>query len=140
MTTPGTPYFITPNQIVVADISGFRLMKRAMMDITGWISSVLPDPPVLDSSAMTGAEAFAAIDVAPRRLNDVFAQFPSALPYTQEPAFRWHGDRSERQRDLGQGIRRPPRPGRRRQRHRQRHPRLGRGDRLRRQHYCRHAA
>ena len=87
VTTPGTPYFITPNQIIVADVSSFRMMKRAIMDITGWISSVLPDSPVFDPSALRGATAFAAIDAPAPRFDDAFANFPSALPYAPTPAF-----------------------------------------------------
>lgn len=87
VTTPGTPYFITPNQIIVADTSSFRMMKRAIMDITGWISSVLPDSPVFDTSAMSGANAFATIDAPAPRFDNAFANFPSALPHAQTPAF-----------------------------------------------------
>jgi uncharacterized protein with beta-barrel porin domain len=87
VTTPGTPYFITPNQIIVADTSSFRMMKRAMMDITGWISSVLPDSPVFDPSALSGANAFAAIDAPAPRFDDAFAGFPSVLPRAPTPAF-----------------------------------------------------
>lgn len=87
VTTPGTPYFITPNQIIVADTSSFRMMKRAMMDITGWISSVLPDSPVFETSATSGANAYAAIDASAPRFDNVFANFPSAAPHTPTPAF-----------------------------------------------------
>jgi hypothetical protein len=87
VTTPGTPYFITPNQIIVADTSSFRMMKRAIMDITGWISSVLPDSPVFDPSALSGANAFASIDAPAPRFDDAFASFPSVLPRAPTPAF-----------------------------------------------------
>jgi hypothetical protein len=52
------------NQIVVADVSGFGLQNRAIMDITGWINSLLPDAPVLAPGAGGGANSFAAVDTA----------------------------------------------------------------------------
>jgi hypothetical protein len=88
VTTPGTPYFITPNQIIVTDLSGVRVMIRAVMDITGWISSVLPDSPMVDTSAISGASAFVAFDSAATRFDDAFENFPSALPYTAAPVFK----------------------------------------------------
>lgn len=87
--TSGNPYAVTANQIVVADLSGFGAMNRAVMDITGWIASVLPETPVFDT-AQTGdaANAFTAIDAAAPRFDDAFANFPSALPYAPTPVFK----------------------------------------------------
>jgi hypothetical protein len=64
--TPGTPYVVTPNQIIVADLSSFGAMNRAVMDITGWIASVLPDAPAVEPERASNrfADAFAAIDQA----------------------------------------------------------------------------
>ena len=89
VTTLGNPYLVTPNQIVVVDLSGFGAMNRAIMDITGWISSVLPETPVFDATQRNGAaNAFAAIDAAAPRFDEAFANFPSALPYAPTPAFK----------------------------------------------------
>jgi outer membrane autotransporter protein len=88
--TPGIPYFVTPNQIVVADVSGFGAQNRAIMDITGWISSVLPDAPVFAAGAGGGSSAFAAVDTAASP-SDAFTSFPQdALGYaaTKVPVFK----------------------------------------------------
>jgi len=62
--TSGNPSVVTPNQIIVADLSGFGAQNRAILDITGWIGSVLPDTPVFAPGAGGGASAFAALDTA----------------------------------------------------------------------------
>ena len=90
VTTPGTPYLVTPNQIVVVDISGFGAQNRAIMDITGWIGSVLPDEPVFAPAAGVGSNSFAAADTAASPF-DAFASFPpDALGYatTKAPVFK----------------------------------------------------
>ncbi len=88
VTTSGNPYVVTPNQIIVADMSGFGAMNRAIMDITGWIGSVLPDTPVFETAQVNGAaSAFAAIEAA-ARVDDAFSNFPSALPYAPPPVFK----------------------------------------------------
>ncbi len=86
--TSGNAYAVTANQIVVADLSGFGAMNRAVMDITGWIASVLPDSPVFDTTQTAGATAFAAIESAAPSFDDAFANFPSALPYAPTPVFK----------------------------------------------------
>lgn len=87
--TSGNAYFVTPNRIVVADLSGFAAMNRAVMGITGWIASVLPDSPVFDTTQTNGAaNAFAAIESAAPRFDDAFANFPAALPYAPTPVFK----------------------------------------------------
>jgi uncharacterized protein with beta-barrel porin domain len=86
--TSGNPYAVTANQIIVADLSGFGAMNRAVMDITGWIASVLPEAPVFDPAQGGAANAFAAIESAAPRFDDAFASFPSALPYAPTPVFR----------------------------------------------------
>lgn len=58
----GNAYAVTANNIAVADVSGFGVQNRAMMDITGWISSVLPDSPVFGEAP---GGAFAALASAP---------------------------------------------------------------------------
>jgi outer membrane autotransporter protein len=86
VTTPGNPYFVMPNQIVVADVSGFGAQNRAIMDITGWISSVLPDTPVFAPGAGGGANSFAAVDSAASPF-EAFASFPpDALGYAATKA------------------------------------------------------
>ncbi|MDB5600863.1 MAG: autotransporter protein [Xanthobacteraceae bacterium] len=82
----GNPYVVTANRVVVADVSGFGVQNRAMMDIVGWISSVLPDTPVFDRDA---GDAFAAITSA-NRIDDGFASLPaSAMGYAPaEPVFK----------------------------------------------------
>ncbi|WP_375314291.1 autotransporter outer membrane beta-barrel domain-containing protein [Bradyrhizobium sp. A5] len=87
VTTAGNPYVVTPNQIIVADLSSFGAQNRAIMDITGWIGSVLPDAPVF--APVTGAaNAFAATQAASSPF-DAFASFPSqALGYAQAPVFK----------------------------------------------------
>ncbi len=79
VTTPGTPFLVTSNQIVVADVSGFGAQNRAIMDITWWINSVLPDAPVFAPAAGGGANAFAAVDAAASPF-DAFASFPADAP------------------------------------------------------------
>jgi len=90
VSTPGNSYFVTPNQIVVADVSGFGLQNRAIMDITGWINSVLPDAPVSAPGGNGGANSFAAVDTAASPF-EAFANFPQdALGYaaTKAPAVK----------------------------------------------------
>jgi outer membrane autotransporter protein len=94
ITTPGNPYFVTPNQIVVADVSGFGAQNRAIMDITGWIGSVLPDAPVYAPGTGAGVNSFAATDTATNPFA-AFASFPSdasdafnAQGYAKAPAFK----------------------------------------------------
>lgn len=89
VTTAGNPYVVLPNQIIVADLSSFGAQNRAIMDITGWIGSVLPDAPVFAPGAGAGAaNAFAAADAASSPF-DAFASFPSsALGYAPAPAFK----------------------------------------------------
>ena len=93
ITTAGNPYVVTPNQIIVADLSGFGAQNRAIMDITGWVASVLPDAPVYAPG--TGrVNSFAATDAS----NDpfaAFAGFPSgttdasnAMGYAKAPALK----------------------------------------------------
>ncbi|MFZ5714528.1 MAG: autotransporter outer membrane beta-barrel domain-containing protein [Bradyrhizobium sp.] len=87
VTTAGNPYVVTSNQIIVADLSSFGAQNRAIMDITGWIGSVLPDAPVFATGAAT-ASAFAAPEPAASPF-DAFASFPSgALGYAPTPAFK----------------------------------------------------
>lgn len=88
--TAGNPYVVTANKIIVADLSGFGAMNRAVMDITGWISSVLPETPVFETAQTNGAaNAFAAIERTAPRLDDAFAFLPSgALPYAPAPVFK----------------------------------------------------
>lgn len=87
VSTAGNPYVVTPNQIIVADLSSFGAQNRAIMDITGWIASVLPDAPVF--APVTGpANAFAATEPSSSPF-DAFASFPSgALGYAPAPAFK----------------------------------------------------
>jgi hypothetical protein len=86
--TPGTPYLVTPNQIVVVDVSGFGARNRAIMDITGWIGSVLPDKPVFAPAAGVGSNSFAAADTAASPF-DAFASFPpDGSAATKAPAFQ----------------------------------------------------
>ncbi len=73
--TPGAPFFVTPNQIVVADLSGFGAQNRAIMDITGWIASVLPDSPAFTPGDGGGANAIAAVDAVASPY-DPFASSP----------------------------------------------------------------
>ena len=90
VTTPGNPYFVTPNQIVVADVSGFGQQNRAIMDITGWINSVLPDAPVFAPGEGGRANSFAAADTASSPF-EAFASVPQdALGYaaTKAPVFK----------------------------------------------------
>ena len=86
VSTTGGAYVVTPNQIIVTDLSGFGAANRAIMDITGWISSVLPDTPV-SAPAQGGAAAFAAIESAAPRFNAAFDDFAPVLPYAPTPAF-----------------------------------------------------
>lgn len=87
VTTGGNPYVVTPTQIVVADLSGFGAMNRAMMDITGWIASVLPETPVFEPSANGGiANAFAAIEAAAPRHDYAFDSTSTAMAYA--PVFK----------------------------------------------------
>ncbi|MHB0768201.1 autotransporter outer membrane beta-barrel domain-containing protein [Bradyrhizobium sp. 5.13L] len=86
VTTAGNPYVVTSNQIIVADLSSFGAQNRAIMDITGWIGSVLPDAPVFAPGA-GAANAFAATE--PASPFDAFDSFPSvALGYAPAPAFK----------------------------------------------------
>lgn len=90
VTTPGNPYVVTPNQIIVADLSGFGAQNRALMDITGWMASVLPDAPVYGPAAGGGINSFAATDTAANPFA-AFASFPNgtdALGYARAPAFK----------------------------------------------------
>jgi hypothetical protein len=85
--TGGNAFLVTPNQIVVADLSGFGAMNRAVMDITGWISSVLPDSPVFAPAPGGGSSAFAAIDRTASPIDDAFASFPAdAMGYLPKKA------------------------------------------------------
>lgn len=87
VTTAGKPYVVTPNQIIVADVSSFGAQNRAIMDITGWIGSVLPDAPVF-APGMAAASAFAAPEPAASSF-DAFASFPSGAPgFAPAPAFK----------------------------------------------------
>ena len=90
VTTPGTPYFVTPNRIVVADVSGFGAQNRAIMDITGWIGSVLPDAPVFAPAAGAGANSFAAADTAASPFEAFASIPPDGLGYaaTKAPVFK----------------------------------------------------
>lgn len=91
VTTPGNPYVVTPNQIIVADLSGFGAQNRALMGITGWIASVLPDAPVLGAGAGGAVNSFAAGDGAADPFA-AFDRFPAngndALGYAKAPAFK----------------------------------------------------
>ena len=90
VTTPGTPYLVTPNQIVVVDASGFAMQNRAIMDVTGWINSVLPDTPVFAPGVGGGANSFAAADPVPSPF-EAFASVPQdALgdAATKAPVFK----------------------------------------------------
>jgi len=87
VTTAGKPYVVTPNQIIVADLSGVGAQNRAIMDITGWIASVLPDAPVFTPGA-GGATAFAATESSASPF-DAFASFPSDAPgYARAPVLK----------------------------------------------------
>lgn len=91
VTTSGNPYVVTPNQIVVADLSGFGAQNRAIMDITGWIGSVLPDAPVYAPGAGSGVTSFAAADTASSpfaAFDDFPAEATNALGYAKAPAFK----------------------------------------------------
>lgn len=79
VTTPDNPYAVTPNQIIVADLSGFGAMNRAVMDITGWIASVLPDTPVFEPASGGAANAFAAIEAAAPRFDHAFGTVSEAM-------------------------------------------------------------
>ena len=90
VTTAGAPYFVTPNQIVVADVSGFGAQNRAIMDITWWINSVLPDAPVFAPGAGGGVNSFATVDAAASPF-DAFASSPPETPgyaATRAPVFK----------------------------------------------------
>lgn len=78
VTTSGNPYVVTPNQIIVADVSGFGAMNRAVMDITGWIASVLPDTPVFEP-VRNSANAFAAIEATAPRFDHAFGTVSEAI-------------------------------------------------------------
>jgi hypothetical protein len=74
---------------VPTDRSGFGVQNRAILDITGWIGSVLPDTPVFAPRAGGSASAFAAIDAAASPFDAAFASFPSeALGYAKAPALK----------------------------------------------------
>ncbi|MDO8977615.1 MAG: autotransporter domain-containing protein [Afipia sp.] len=89
VTTTGTPYVVTPNQIIVADLSGFGVMNRAVMDITGWIASVLPDTPVFEPASGGAANAFAAIEAAAPRFDHAFGTVSGALAFAPTtPVFK----------------------------------------------------
>ncbi|MGL5165563.1 MAG: autotransporter outer membrane beta-barrel domain-containing protein [Afipia sp.] len=79
ITTSGNPYVVTPNKIIVADLSGFGTMNRAVMDITGWIASVLPDTPVFAPTQGGAANAFAAIESAAPRFDHAFGTVSEAM-------------------------------------------------------------
>ena len=85
VSTSGSAYVVTPNQIIVTDLSGFGAANRAIMDVTGWISSVLPETPAR-APAQGGATSFAAIQSAAPRFDTAFDSFPSALPYAPTPS------------------------------------------------------
>ena len=108
--TGGNPYIVTANQIIVADVSGFGAMNRAVMDITGWMSSVLPETPVFEPAPAGAANAFAAIDAATSRYDDAFAAFPSdTLSYAPDQGASVQAHRCQLQRwqqCMGQGLRR----------------------------------
>lgn len=88
VTTAGSPYVVTPSRIVVADVSGFGAMNRAMMDITGWISSVLPETPAFETPPGGGAtHAFAAIAPASPPM-DAVEVAGGPLAYAPSPAFK----------------------------------------------------
>ena len=78
VTTSGNAYVVTPNRIIVADLSGFGTMNRAVMDITGWIASVLPDTPVFEP-VRNSANAFAAIESAAPRFDHAFGTVSEAM-------------------------------------------------------------
>lgn len=84
VTTAGSPYVVTPDRIVVADLSGFGAMNRAVMDITGWIASVLPDTPGSAGLAGGPADAYAAVAAAAPGLDPAGA----ALAYAPTPVFK----------------------------------------------------
>lgn len=88
--TSGMPYWVTPNSIVVANTSSFGAVNRAMLDITNWISSVLPDIPVFEPPTSPAANAFAAIQSVSPRIEEAFAQFPGgAMSYAPAtPVFK----------------------------------------------------
>lgn len=88
VTASGNPFWVTPSGIVVADMSSFGAVNRAMLDITSWIGSVLPDTPVFEPVANPDRNAFAAIESVSPRVNEAFSDFPSALPYAPTPAFK----------------------------------------------------
>lgn len=89
VTTSGTPYVVTPNQIIVADLSGFGVMNRAVMDITGWIASVLPDTPVFEPVQGGAANAFAAIEAAAPRFDHTFGTVSEAMAFAPTtPVFK----------------------------------------------------
>ena len=78
VTTSGNAYVVTPIRIIVADLSGFGTMNRAVMDITGWIASVLPDTPVFEP-VRNSANAFAAIESAAPRFDHAFGTVSEAM-------------------------------------------------------------
>lgn len=87
--TSGNPFWVTPNSIVVAEMSSFGAINRAMLDIAGWISSMLPESPVFEPSTNPAASAFAAIQSVSPQIEEAFASFPSALPYAPPtPVFK----------------------------------------------------
>ena len=86
VTTNGGAYFVTPNKIVAADLSGFGAVNRAVMDITGWIASVLPDVPVFEPVQGGSTNAFAAIEAASPRHDYAFDSDRAALAYA--PTFK----------------------------------------------------
>lgn len=86
VSTGGNPYLITPNRIVVADLSGFGAMNRTVLDITGWMSSMLPDAPAFEAVA-GGSNALAAIEQAAPRL-DHTSNMTQASAFAPTPAFQ----------------------------------------------------
>jgi hypothetical protein len=88
--TPGAPYLVTSNQIVVADLSGFAAQNRAIMDITGWIASVLPDSSTLAPGDGGGANSIAAVDAVASPLGAFADALPNTLGYaaTGAPALK----------------------------------------------------
>lgn len=86
--TGGNPYFIEPNRIVVADLSGFGAMNRALMDMTGWIASVLPELPVSEHVQQDDARNAFAMSLAAPRLDDAAADFSATLPFAPTPVFQ----------------------------------------------------
>ncbi len=85
--TGGNPYVVTPDRIVVADLSVFGAMNRTVMDVTGWISSLLPDTPAFEVEPKGAANAFAAIEQAAPRFNGA-STLNDAMAYAPTPAFK----------------------------------------------------